>query len=183
MCRYLLSKGASTTATNTRGWWFPMYAAALGGHLDVCKWMYIHGAEEDIGRRNVGNKSPLGCANRSYRYPIDQNRSIISRWFILKGAAPVSSASNQERLLISLCMVYCQASSMISASNSFSISEGPLGVSSWTKRRRSASRYKRPEQLRFPRPSNQERFLISLCRVYCQDSSMISASNSFSTSN
>ena len=56
------------------------------------------------------------------------------------GAAPVSSASNQERLLISLCMVYCQASSMISASNSFSISEGPLGVSSGPNRRRSASR-------------------------------------------
>ena len=59
MCRYLLSKGASTTATSTCGWWFPMYTAALGGHLDVCKWLYAHGAKEDMGRRNTSGYTPL----------------------------------------------------------------------------------------------------------------------------
>ena len=74
MCRYLLSKGASTTATSTNGTWFPMFAAAHGGHLDVCKWLYVHGAEEDIGRRS-GITTPLGCAGSQ----------ACCRWFVLKG--------------------------------------------------------------------------------------------------
>jgi len=77
MCRYLLSKGASTTAANTDGVWFPMYAAALGGHLDVCKWLFEHGAEEDIGRRNAGIYTPLRCA-------VSRSQACC-RWFILKG--------------------------------------------------------------------------------------------------
>ena len=81
MCRYLLSKGASTTATSTCGWWFPMYAAAFMGPLDVCKWLYDHGAKEDVGRRN-GETSPLQAAVS--QYCID--RKNTSRWFILKGA-------------------------------------------------------------------------------------------------
>ena len=83
MCRYLLSKGASTTATSTCGTWFPMYTAAIGGHLDICKWLYDHGAEEDIGRRstdnywrNAGHYSPLQAAGPS---------QACCRWFILKG--------------------------------------------------------------------------------------------------
>ena len=75
MCRYLLSKGASTTATSTDGFWFPMYTAALGGHLDVCKWLYAHGAEEDMGGRNTSGYTPLGCATSQ----------ACCRWFILKG--------------------------------------------------------------------------------------------------
>ena len=75
MCRYLLSKGASTTATSTCGWWFPMYAAAFMGPLDVCKWLYDHGAKEDVGRRNSSDYSPLGCATSQ----------ACCRWFILKG--------------------------------------------------------------------------------------------------
>ena len=74
MCRYLLSKGASTTATGTDGTLFPMFAAANGGHLDVCKWLYVHGAEEDIGRRN-DDYTPLGFAGSQ----------ACCRWFVLKG--------------------------------------------------------------------------------------------------
>ena len=75
MCRYLLSKGASTTAANTDGFWFPTYAAALRDQLDVCKWLYAHGAKEDVGRRNSSDYSPLGCATSQ----------ACCRWFILKG--------------------------------------------------------------------------------------------------
>ena len=83
MCRYLLSKGASTTATSTDCIWFPMYSAAAGGHLNVCKWLYDHGAKEDIARRstdnywsNAGHYSPLQAAGPS---------QACCRWFILKG--------------------------------------------------------------------------------------------------
>ena len=84
MFRYLLSKGASTTTTSTNGWWFPMYTAAIGGHLDVCKWLYNHGAEQDVGRRNgrtANGYSPLSCAVSEYSI----DRTNTSRWFILKG--------------------------------------------------------------------------------------------------
>ena len=83
MCRYLLSKGASSTATSTDCTWFPMYSAAAGGRLDVCKWLYGHGAKVDIGRRstdnywsNAGHYSPLQAAGPS---------QACCRWFILKG--------------------------------------------------------------------------------------------------
>ena len=80
MCRYLLSKGASTTAISRNidhGNFaqHPMYAAARGGHLDVCKWLYKHGAEEDIGGRNTMGYTPLGCTTSQ----------ACCRWFILKG--------------------------------------------------------------------------------------------------
>jgi hypothetical protein len=58
-----------------------MYTAALGGHLDVCKWLYDHGAEKHVSRRNAGNYSPLGCAVNGYSI----DRTNTSRWFILKG--------------------------------------------------------------------------------------------------
>ena len=77
MCRYLLSKGASTTATSRDTWWFPMYAAGFGGQLHVCKWLYDHGAEDDAGRRNTGIYTPLRCAVSSSQ--------ACCRWFILKG--------------------------------------------------------------------------------------------------
>ena len=32
-------------------YWFPMYQAARHGHLDVCKWLYEHGAAGDVKRR------------------------------------------------------------------------------------------------------------------------------------
>ena len=60
MCRYLLSKGASTSEASehqfngTRCWWFPMYAASNGGQLEVCKWLYNNGAEGDIKKTNGG---------------------------------------------------------------------------------------------------------------------------------
>ena len=81
MCRYLLSKGASTMATPTSGFWFPMYTAALGGHLDVCKWLYNHGAKDDISRSNSGNYTPLSAAVNEHSI----DRKNTSRWFILKG--------------------------------------------------------------------------------------------------
>ena len=86
MCRYLLSKGASTTATSTCGTWFPMYNAAIGRYLDVIKWLYDHGAEDDVGRRNLRNDgfTPLYCAVTAMFATFD--RKNTSRWFILKGA-------------------------------------------------------------------------------------------------
>ena len=91
MCRYLLSKGASTT----QGWvddyddddisrggnlyCSPMYAAAHGGHLEVCKWLYEYGARGDIRKSNRIYFSPLYAA-------LFGRKDQVCRWLILNEA-------------------------------------------------------------------------------------------------
>ena len=90
MCRYLLSKGASTTEaseyqyTDKRCWWFPMYSAACKGQLEVCKWLYKHGADRDIKKTNYCDFSPLNCSFNTWCKR--QHDGALCRWFILKGA-------------------------------------------------------------------------------------------------
>ena len=100
MCRYLLSKGASTTQSwvddyddddeNEGGNVFcsPMYAAALGGHLEICKWLCDHGARKDIRMVNDGYCSPLYVATRGIHYGEDESGPFrqICRWLILNEA-------------------------------------------------------------------------------------------------
>jgi len=81
MCRFLLSKGASTTS-GTGDASFPMYQAALYGHLDVCKWLHRNGASADIRRTNSKGFTPLGAAIAG---ECKDSRNI-TRWFILNGA-------------------------------------------------------------------------------------------------
>ena len=89
MCRYLLFKGASTSEASEyqyngkRCWWFPMYAAAIGGQLEVCEWLYKHGAEGDIKKTNEGDYSPLHCSFETWCKR--QHDGAVSRWLILKG--------------------------------------------------------------------------------------------------
>ena len=96
MCRYLLSKGASTTQSwvddyddndETEGgnlYRSPMYAAVCGGHLEVCKWLCEHGARGDIRMLNDSYYSPLEIAinkvHESGRF------RQICRWLLLNEA-------------------------------------------------------------------------------------------------
>ena len=73
MCRYLLFKGASATQTwndddddhthhdgsNVNTICSPMYSAALGGRLDICKWLCKHGGRGDIRNENRYYPSPM----------------------------------------------------------------------------------------------------------------------------
>ena len=83
MLRWLYINGAGTrnedVAVN-----FPMFLAANIGHLDVCKWLFDHGAAKDIKRRTRENpgRSPI-YATFSTKRP--QQRDL-NRWLILKGA-------------------------------------------------------------------------------------------------
>ena len=53
----------------------------LFGHLDVCKWLFQHGAAGDIKRRSLSSGfRPLGAS-------FDESRKRnVSRWLILRGA-------------------------------------------------------------------------------------------------
>jgi len=104
MCRYLVSKGASTTnKTEAEGddisdELFPMVAAAKHGRKDVCEWLYKHGAHTDVSRAlqpSISRSSPLQCA-------LDPETSIngtisfvqTAQWLILHGAMPADGDGN-----------------------------------------------------------------------------------------
>ena len=82
MMRWLYVNGADTrdvdVAIN-----FPMYKAALRGHLRVCKWLFQHGAAGDIKRRAGNGRTPL-CA--SFFYSSTSEQRNVGRWLILNGA-------------------------------------------------------------------------------------------------
>ena len=99
MCRYLLSKGASTTQNwvddyddddESKGgnlYCSPIFAAARGGHLDICKWLCEYGARGDIRLINDFHDSPLSNAIRKIRYEDEGGRlRQICRWLILNEA-------------------------------------------------------------------------------------------------
>ena len=83
MCRYLFVNGADCRKGSDDGIWFPMLAAASKKHLHVCKWLYEHGARDDIRRAtNVGVRTPLwDTVNFSFGAS-----TSTSQWLILNGA-------------------------------------------------------------------------------------------------
>ena len=84
MMRWLYVNGADTRGCSPRdedaALSFPMLDAALSGHLNVCKWLFQHGAARDVTRRNASGNTPLSVSFDDWR-----NRNV-SRWLILKAA-------------------------------------------------------------------------------------------------
>lgn len=85
MCRYLLSRGADCTKPSTCQVWFPLYAAALGGKLDVCRWLVRYGGltNKDIRKQNSDGFTPL-CS--TIINPPGDNEIEIAMWLIRHGA-------------------------------------------------------------------------------------------------
>jgi len=91
MCRFLLSEGAATTSEYE--YWFPMLAAARGGHLNVCKWLCQFDAREDMHAINSFGHTPLVwvCRRDSILKQSAPHRNAsgyfeIGKWLILEGA-------------------------------------------------------------------------------------------------
>ena len=96
MMRWLYVNGADTRDTNVP-LWFPMRLAAINWNVEACKWLYEHGAAEDIKRRARKNKlRPLVETFGKYWY-----RSEMSHWLILNGALCMNDGSgNLDRGLM-----------------------------------------------------------------------------------
>ena len=86
MCRYLASRGASTTKASSCGDWSPMLAAAYGGHLDVCKFLFANGAKSNIRRESADGWTPLAYA------ALNEDHEIV-RWLVLEGALCIDDGS------------------------------------------------------------------------------------------
>jgi len=82
MMWWLYVNGADTRDVDVATY-FPMYCAALMGHLDICKWLFDHGAAGDIKRRVDGGPGD-GLTPLSVTFDKSPNRDL-SRWLILRG--------------------------------------------------------------------------------------------------
>ena len=66
---------------------FPMWMAATGRHLEVCQWLFDHGAAKDVKRRTRAEHGyyPNGRSAFSVTFGSKASRNI-TRWLILNGA-------------------------------------------------------------------------------------------------
>ena len=80
MMRWLHVNGADTRDVDLHVH-FPMFSAVMNGRIELCQWLYDHGAAKDIKRRTLeqSESSPLLLAFLKK----EQN---LSRWLILNGA-------------------------------------------------------------------------------------------------
>ena len=83
MMRWLYVNGADTRDEDMPVY-FPMLLAARKGRMDLCKWLFDHGAAKDIKRRTITyfDSRPLRAAF-GFSNQLDIN---LCKWFILNGA-------------------------------------------------------------------------------------------------
>jgi hypothetical protein len=86
MMRWLYVNGADTRDVDVAVY-FPMFVAAMNEHLDVCKWLFDHGAAKDVKRRTHESSSfyPNGRSPLYVAFGRSTQRDL-SRWLILNGA-------------------------------------------------------------------------------------------------
>ena len=86
MMRWLYVNGADTRDDDVFIY-FPMWMAATGRHLEVCQWLFDHGAAKDVKRRTRAEHGyyPNGRSAFSVTFGSKANRNI-TRWLILNGA-------------------------------------------------------------------------------------------------
>ena len=86
MCRYLASRGASTTQSTRSE--EPMSIAARRGHLEVCKFLHANGASHDIWKEGTGNWTPFHSA-------AFHGHDELVRWLVLQGALCADGSSEE----------------------------------------------------------------------------------------
>jgi hypothetical protein len=91
MCRYLVSRGASTTKSSEdddhpQYVTFPMLQAAYEGYLDICKVLHANGAQNDIWRVDGAGRTPF------YAAACNGNDEVV-QWLTLHGALCADGSS------------------------------------------------------------------------------------------
>ena len=86
MMRWLYVNGADTRDVDV-DFNYPMFAAATNGEVEACKWLFDHGAANDVkGRaREENSEYPDGLSPLALTFGLFDKRDL-SRWLILNGA-------------------------------------------------------------------------------------------------
>ena len=87
MCRYLATRGASTTKEATSSF----LTAASAGQLEVCKFLHANGASHDIWRKPV-NSLP---AMTPFHTAVACGNDEVVRWLVLQGALCANGSSEE----------------------------------------------------------------------------------------
>ena len=83
MMRWLYVNGADTRKVDVERY-FPMYMAAMNGHIEACKWLFEHGAAKDIKRRTIAIF--VASTRRNVSRDLMCSYRNLSSWLILNGA-------------------------------------------------------------------------------------------------
>ena len=89
MCRYLISRGASTTKMDHVDGSFPMHEAVEEGHLDICKVLYENGASYHIWKEHPR------YGWYAFHDAVYNGHDEVVRWLVLQGAL-CADASSEE---------------------------------------------------------------------------------------
>ena len=82
MIRYLIARGADCRKTDAEGY-FPLYIAAIYGHLEIIKLIYHHGGAHEDVRKHTGNGWPNGWSALCIAL---HNHVDVVKWLILNKA-------------------------------------------------------------------------------------------------
>ena len=85
MCRYLISRGASTTK-NSEDALCPMWTAANRSLVDICNVLYANGAQNDVRKADDDGWTP-------FHFAAVTSRDEMVRWLILHGALCANDSS------------------------------------------------------------------------------------------
>ena len=88
MCRYLVTRGASTTDEAGLDYNIvqcPMSAAAVFGRKDVCQWLFHHGAHIHISRER---SNPLRLALEPMKQVHLETATETVKWLLFNGGIP-----------------------------------------------------------------------------------------------
>jgi hypothetical protein len=99
MCRYLVTKGASTVDIakdcDITGGLFPMIAAAGNGRKDICEWLYMHGAHTHVSRVMQTSHNRTSPLQRALDPVLFFDKFVeTAQWLLLHGAIPSDGDGN-----------------------------------------------------------------------------------------
>jgi ankyrin repeat protein len=84
--------GANCTTTCKNGEYFPLGIAASNCHLQICKFLFINGAQEDINRENQYGDTPLSMSFCNF----DASPTLkfkLSCWILINGGGSFLSGN------------------------------------------------------------------------------------------
>ncbi|CAB9529044.1 expressed unknown protein [Seminavis robusta] len=92
MCRYIFTQGGTTTRAGEE-FWYPLYAAANHGHVQLCEWLIENGAQRDLQRGYAPEHRPLGLCYR-------KGGLAIAKCLILHGAIQNNESEEMVRSIL-----------------------------------------------------------------------------------